>query len=92
MLQWVILSYTCSPMSSTTSLQYHGRKPSGGSIVVITIFMLLFAKTGSVHSGREHGFKSRFSSAVWPWMTQLTSLNLNFTQLTSWGCGEDSMK
>lgn len=48
---------TCSRTSSIISLQYHGRKSFGGSVVVITMFVL-FTKEGSVHTGREHGFKS----------------------------------
>lgn len=44
------------------------QETSGGSIVLITWFMLLFTKegSGSVHNGREYGFKSclLFSCAV----------------------------
>ena len=53
-----ILGYTCSLMSSIACLQYHSRKSFGGSVVVMTMVMLLFTKVGSVHCGRQHGFNS----------------------------------
>lgn len=64
-----ILGYTCSLMSSITCLQYHSRKSFGGSIVVMTMVMLLFTKVGSFIVADSMGSIPAPSSATWPWMT-----------------------